>query len=117
MRCEIQLLDSEDKPWFVGERDLPSEYMLKLAADRLPMLREKGAEFAQGAIPVFGAELVKVVKAGSSEDDIDKAVIQLALAAVTVESFLGVNDAVLLKRNFSFAVYENGAVKIDHTDI
>lgn len=116
MRCDIQLLDSEEKPWFVGERELPGEYILKLAADRLPMLREKGAEFAQGAVPVFGAELVKVVKAGSSEDAVDMAVIQLALAAVTVESFLGVDDAVLLNRNFSFAVYENGAVRIDHVD-
>ncbi|MEA9980029.1 MULTISPECIES: hypothetical protein [unclassified Pseudomonas] len=46
MRCEIQLLDSADKPWFEGSRDLPGEYILKLVADRKPLLMEKGLEFA-----------------------------------------------------------------------
>ncbi|MDF5775617.1 hypothetical protein SON66_14800 [Pseudomonas syringae] len=60
---------------------------------------EKGLEFAQGAIPFFGAELVKVVKARGSEDAIDKAVIELALATVVVESCMGIEDDVLANRD------------------
>ena len=116
MRCEIKLLDENGDPWFVGSRDLPGEYILKLAAERKPMLMEKGIEFAQGAIPAFGGELVKVVKAGSSEDAIDKAVIEFVLAAATVETCLGTSDEVLLNRHFNLVVYDDGAVRYDRLD-
>jgi len=116
MRCEIQLLDSENKPWFEGSRELPGEYILKLAAARKPGVMEKGVEFAQGAIPFFGGELAKVVKEGGSEEAIDKAVIEFALATVVVESCLGIEDAVLLNRNFNLVVYDNGAVRYDRLD-
>lgn len=113
MRCEVQLLDSAEKPWFEGVRELPGEFILKLVATRKPLLMEKGIGFAQGAIPAFGAELVRVVKARGSEDAIDKAVIELALATATVESCMGVEDQELLNRNFSIMVYESGAVRYD----
>ncbi|MDY7563395.1 hypothetical protein [Pseudomonas sp. AB6] len=116
MRCEIQLLDSADKPWFEGSRDLPGEYILKLVADRKPLLMEKGLEFAQAAITGFGAALVKAVKAGSSEKAIDQAVIEFALATASVESCMGIEDEVLLNRQFNLTVYDNGAVRYDRVD-
>ncbi len=36
MRCNIELLDSNHNAWFTGTRDLPADYMLKLAAERKP---------------------------------------------------------------------------------
>ena len=116
MRCEITLLDEKDDSWFEGSRELPGEYILKLAAERKPLLMEKGIDFAQGAIPVFGGQLVKVVKAGCSEDAIDKALIELVLATVTVESCLGVEDSALLNRHFNLVVYHDGAVRYDRLD-
>lgn len=68
MRCNIELLDSNHNAWFTGTRDLPADYMLKLAAERKPAVMAQGLEFAQNAIPFFGGQLVKVVKAGGSED-------------------------------------------------
>jgi len=112
----IQLLDNQQKAWFSGERELAGDYILKLAADRLPLFKEKGAEFAQGAVPAMAAALVKVVKAGANEAVTDKAVIELALSIVTVESFFGVDDAALKNRSFKVTVYENGAVQIDNLD-
>lgn len=116
MRCEIQLLDRENKPWFEGSRDLPGDYILKLAAARKPAVMAKGMEFAQGAIPFFGEQLVKTVKDGGDEDAIDKAVIEFALATIVVESCLGTEDAVLLNRNLNLVVYDNGAVRYDRLD-
>lgn len=116
MRCEIKLLDSADKPWFEGTRELPADYILKLAAERKTLVQEKGIEFGQGAIPFFGAELVKVVKAGGTEDAIDKAVIEFVLATVVVDSCLGIEDEVLAKRQFNLVVHENGAVRYDRVD-
>ena len=73
-------------------------------------------EFAQNAIPFFGGQLVKVVKAGGSEDQIDKAVIEFALATVVVESCLGVSDEDLLGRHFNLVVYDDGLVRYDRLD-
>ena len=116
MRCEITLLNEKGDSWFEGSRELPGEYILKLAAERKPLLMEKGIDFAQGAIPVFGSQLVKVVKAGGSEDAIDKALIELVLATATVESCLGVEDRALLNRHFNLVVYHDGAVRYDRLD-
>jgi len=116
MRCDVQLLDSKGESWFVGERELPTDYILKMAAKRKPAVKEKGLEYAQGAIPFFGAELVKVVKAGGTEDDIDKAVIELALATVVVESCMGIEDALLAKRDLRLTVHADGAVRYDRID-
>jgi hypothetical protein len=115
MHFEIQLLDSQEKAWFSDSRELAGEYLLKLAAERKPMLMEKGMEFAQGAITVFGGELVKAVKGGNS-DAIDKAVIEFALAVVTVESCWGIEDHALLNRHFGLTVYENGTVRSDRLE-
>lgn len=113
MRCNIELLDSEGKAWFSGVRDLPSQYILDLASKRKPAVMEKGLEFAQGAIPYFGGELVKVLRAKGSDEAIDKAVIEFALATVVVDSCLGVSDEVLLKSDFNLVVYGNGTVRYD----
>ncbi|MCQ4256269.1 MULTISPECIES: hypothetical protein [Pseudomonadaceae] len=116
MRCNIELLDSNHNAWFTGTRDLPADYMLKLAAERKPAVMAQGLEFAQNAIPFFGGQLVKVVKAGGSEDQIDKAVIEFALATVVVESCLGVSDEDLLGRHFNLVVYDDGLVRYDRLD-
>jgi len=116
MRCEIQLLDSANKPWFEGSRELPADYILKIAAKRKPLVMDKGIEFGQGAIPFFGGELVKVVKAGGNEDAIDKAVIEFVLATVVVESCMGIEDQVLANRQFNLAVHADGAVRYDRVD-
>ncbi|MGE8485336.1 MAG: hypothetical protein ACN6Q5_22410 [Pseudomonas sp.] len=117
MRCDVQLLDSKGESWFDGSRELPADYILKLSAKRKPAVMEKGLEFAQGAIPFFGAELVKVVKANSSEDVIDKAVIELALATVVVESCMGIEDEVLANRHLRLTVHADGAVRYDRIDM
>ncbi|KFF42165.1 hypothetical protein JH25_27740 [Pseudomonas sp. BRG-100] len=117
MRCKIKLLNEFGESWFEGSRDLPDEYILKLAAERKPFFAGKGIEFAEDAIPVFGSELVKVVKAGSSEDVIDKAVIEFVLATVTVQSFLGASDEELLNHDYSLVVPHDGTVQYDRLNI
>ncbi len=51
-----------------------------------------------------------------STDQIDKAVIEFALAVVVVESCMGTSDEVLLQRTFNLAVHDNGAVQYDRVD-
>lgn len=112
MLFNIQLLDNKGESWFLGKRDLPSTQMLEMAGKRLPMLKDQNPDFAQGAIPAFGLELAKVIRNNSSEDEIDKAVIELALCILTVELYLGVTQEVLSHRNFDIFVQDNGMVEV-----
>lgn len=117
MKCTVKLLDNDTQPWFLGARDLPADYILNLATERLPVFKEEGAAFAQNSLPFFGKELVNVVKAGGDEKAIDKALIELALATVTLELFFGVEEKELRSRNLMLTVYEqDGAVRYDRVD-
>ncbi|MBN4180608.1 hypothetical protein [Pseudomonas savastanoi] len=116
MHCDIQILDAEDNPWFIGKRDFPIEIIFKLAAERLPMAQEMGLNMMQGAIPTFGKELAKIAKQGGSEDDIDKAVFELLLVTVVVEQCMGIEEHVLANRNFNFVIFDNGGVRYDRID-
>ncbi|GKQ31518.1 hypothetical protein PSTH68_18385 [Pseudomonas syringae pv. theae] len=116
MHCDIQILDAEENPWFIGKRDFPIEMIFKLAAERLPMAQEMGLNKMQGAIPAFGIELAKIAKQGGSEDAIDKAVFELLLITVVVEQCMGIEESTLAKRNFNFVIYETGAVRYDRID-
>ncbi|MNG40867.1 hypothetical protein D3C84_1296860 [compost metagenome] len=60
--------------------------------------------------------MVKVVKAGSKEDAIDKAVLELVLATIVVDSCMGIEDQVLAKSQFNLAVHADGAVRYDRVD-
>lgn len=113
MQITVNLLDESNETWFVGARELPAEYMLKIAAERDSIVKEKGPEFVQGAISAFGSQLVEVVKSGAKEDDIDKAVLELGLAVVVADRMHGVQDAVLKESQFVLTVYHNGVVRYD----
>jgi hypothetical protein len=113
MQISVNLLDESNEPWFFAERELPADYMLKLAAARDTMVKEKGPEFAQGAIPAFGRQLVEVVKSGAKDDEIEKAVVELGLAVVVLDRMLGIDDAVLKQSQFVLSVYQDGMVRYD----
>ncbi|WP_034069973.1 hypothetical protein [Pseudomonas aeruginosa] len=88
MRYNIEMQDDSGKAWFTGKGTLPGDYMLKLVADRMPTVIEKGLEFAQGAVPFFGGELAKICKKKGTQKELDKAAIELILAVLAVESML-----------------------------
>jgi len=113
MQITVSLLDESKEPWFFAERELPADYMLKMAAARDSMVKEKGPEFVQGAIPAFGGQLVEVVKSGAKDDAIEKAVLELGLAVVVVDRMLGIDDTVLKQSQFVLTVYQDGMVRYD----
>jgi hypothetical protein len=59
------------------------------------MVKEKGPEFVQGAIPALRGNLVQVVKSGATETELEKAVVELGL--VVVDRTLGIKDDELKK--------------------
>ena len=115
MYITVNLLDGHDKSWFGAERELPADFMLKIAAEREPMVKEKGNQFAQDAIPFFASELVTVAKQKGSDKEIEKAVLDLALAVVVVERHMGMKDEMLRDARFALTVFENGMVRYDRT--
>lgn len=116
MHCNIQILDSEENPWFIGKRDWPAEMVLQLAAERLPKAQELGLNKMQDAIPAFGSALAEVAKNNGSQDDIDKAVFELLMITCVIEQCMGIEAEVLTHRDFNFVIYDTGAVRYDRVE-
>ncbi|WP_421527059.1 hypothetical protein [Pseudomonas brenneri] len=115
MFITVQLLDGQENSWLAAERELPADYMLKVAAEREPIVKEKGTKFAQDAIPVLASELVSVAKGNGSDSEIEKAILDLALTVLVVERHMGMKDEVLKASRFALTVFENGMVRYDRT--
>ncbi|MGE6193718.1 hypothetical protein ACQKCL_22125 [Stutzerimonas stutzeri] len=115
MFITVQLLDNQENSWLAAERELPADFMLKAAAEREPMVKEKGTKFAQDAVPFFASELVRVAKGNGSDDAIEKAILDLALAVLVIERHMGMKDDVLKNSRFALTVFENGVVRYDRT--
>ncbi len=116
MRYSIEIQDDSGKAWFTGKGTLPGEYMLKLVADRMPTVIEKGLEFAQGAVPFFGGELAKICKKEGAQEELDKAAIELILAVLVVERMLGTPEKDLNNSTFSLNIYDSGIVRYDRSN-
>lgn len=112
MRYSIEIQDDSGKTWFTGKGALPGDHMLKLVADRMPTVVEKGLEFAQGAVHFFGGELAKICKKGTQKE-LDKAAIELILTVLSVESMLGTPEKDLNDSDYSLIIYDNGIVRYD----
>lgn len=117
MLFTIRLLDSDDKSWFEGTRELPADYLLKLALERKPEMLKRGPEFMNGAIPAFAEFLVEKAKDDSNQEAIDKAAIELAVIIATVESCMGIEASLILKSCYDVTVYESGAVRYDRKNV
>lgn len=116
MFFKINLLNADDKIWFEGNRELPGLYLLELAAKRKPELMKRGADFINGAIPAIATVLVEKVENRLDQEAIDKAAIELALAVVTVESCLGLEDSFIQLNDYEITVYKSGAVRYDRIE-
>lgn len=116
MVTQIQILDAQGNAWFIGKRDLPSEQMLKFASDRLPGAKQQGMEMMQGAVPAYAKNLAEVAKNGGSEDDIDKAVMNLVMMTLVLELWMGVDETTLANRDLNFVINADGSVRYDRLE-
>ncbi|SMG61528.1 hypothetical protein SAMN06265784_1232 [Paraburkholderia susongensis] len=82
-----------------------------VAESKEDLVREKGEEWAAGAIPFFGGELINVMKAGELGKAVDKAAIELAMAVWLFDSiYCGLSPEVFVKCDLDLTMWHDGTV-------
>jgi len=114
MRIETQAVDEAGQLVFRGQTEVDALALMVMAETRESLARSKGRAFTEGAIPFFGAQLVEAARLGKGQAEVDKAAVDVALAAWLVDSIYGgVTAEVFMKSNLRFTMYPGGAVKYD----
>lgn len=114
MFIKTRVLDEKWNPVFEAETEVDAIYLMLVSESREELVRSKGADWAAGAIPFFGQELINAMKSGQQGHPIEKAAIEVAMAAWLFDSIYGGLDAeAFVKSNLEFTMMPGGAVKYD----
>ena len=114
MLIKTRVLDEMWNPVFQGQTEVDAQNLMRAAESREAIVRIKGADWAIGAIPFFGHQLVRAMKSGQRGDAVDKAAVNVALAAWlsdSVHSELGAET--FMQYDLEFTISHEGVVKYD----
>jgi hypothetical protein len=115
MKVTTLVLNAGGEPHFRGEDHFDTGNLLALAKRHEQIVRDKGAEWAAGAVSFFGAEVVKAVNFGEY-DDVNRAIVNMCMAAWLFDSmYCGVSTDQYLESDMKFTISHDGAVA--HTRI
>nr|CCA80600.1 conserved hypothetical protein [blood disease bacterium R229] len=87
------MLDDNWERIFEADTRINAERLIQIAKSRESLARRKGMEWTAGAVPFFGTELIRAMKAEELGPAIDDAAIQVAMAAWLLDSIYGGLDA------------------------
>lgn len=115
MEIVTRVLNQEGNGFtFEGVVKINGEALISIAKSKEKLVREKGAEFTQGAIPFWGGELVKLTKQGLIGTEVEETAIQVAMAAWLFEHvYGGLSRKTFLQSSLVFTMYPGGAVRYD----
>lgn len=88
-----RVLDDNWERIFEADTRINAERLIQIAKSRESLARRKGMEWTAGAVPFFGTELIRAMKAEELGPAIDDAAIQVAMAAWLLDSIYGGLDA------------------------
>jgi hypothetical protein len=115
---ETMVIDEAGQLAFDGLTEVDGLSLMVLAESREDLARSKGRGFTEGAIPFFASELVNVVRRGEPQEAVDKAAIDVALAAWLVDSIYGgVSAEAFLSSKLRFTMVPGGAVRYDRISL
>ncbi len=84
-----RVLDDNWERIFEADTRINGERLIQIAKSRESLARRKGMEWTAGAVPFFGTELIRAMKAEELGPAIDDAAIQVAMAAWLLDSIYG----------------------------
>ncbi len=114
MLIETRVLNEAQILVFHARTQIDALNLMILAESREDLVRQKGAIWAAGVIPFLGQELIKVMRSEQLGDAIDKAAIDVAMAAWLSESiYEGLDAETFVQSNLEFTMMPGGAVKYD----
>lgn len=106
------MLDDNWERIFEADTRINAERLIQIARSREPLARRKGMEWTAGAVPFFGTELIRAMKAEELGPAIDDAAIQVAMAAWLLDSIYGGLDAnTFMGCTLQFTMLPGGAVE------
>jgi len=107
-----RVLDDNWERIFEADTRINAERLIQIARSREPLARRKGMEWTAGAVPFFGTELIRAMKAEELGPAIDDAAIQVAMAAWLLDSIYGGLDAhTFMGCTLQFTMLPGGAVE------
>ena len=114
MRIETLAVDDTGQLVFQGQTEVDALNLMVMAETRESLVRSKGRAFTAGAIPFFGAQLVEAARSGKGQREVEKAALDVALAAWLVDSIYdGVTAETFMNSDLRFTMFPGGAVKYD----
>lgn len=110
MLIQVRIFDEAQQEIAFFQTEINPHGLFKVAKTREEFVREKGADFAQGAVPFCGGEFIKAVQ---SEDikAIEKSAMEAAMAAWLFDSIYGgLSEAEYAKSTLQFNLHPTGMV-------
>ncbi|MFZ6723595.1 hypothetical protein [Undibacterium sp. Ji49W] len=116
MNVTTLVLNTNGDPHFQSEEQYNIENLFEVAKEREMAVRQEGREWAAGAIPFFGKELVNAVKTGEHKD-VSNAIIQMLMATWLFDFvYCGATAASYIKSDIEFTVAHDGSVAYNRID-
>lgn len=116
MDIEIKALNNNCDIIFQSTTEIDPQILLEVAKSRENMVANRGESWAADAIPALGKNLVEVALAGNLGDAVDKAAMEVTMAAWLYESiFKGLDSIAFIKSNLNFTMTGNGIVRYTRT--
>lgn len=114
MLITTRVLDKSLNSVFQAHTEIDARNLVTVAKSREELARSKGPDWTAGAIPVFGKKLIDVMRTAALGDEIDRAAIDVAMAAWLFDSaYGGLNEEAFIQCDLEFTMLQDGTVKYD----
>lgn len=111
MAIEAYVMDGAGQPKLLKRTTVDPIALMVMAESREELVRSKGQQFAQGAVPHFGAELIEAVSNNLPAKDLERIAINVAMSAWLADSIYGgLSAEAFAKSDLRFTMYPGGAV-------
>lgn len=110
MLVKMRVFDENQQVTIHYQTAINASALIQVAKPREATMLEKGKEFTQGAVPFFGEEFIKAVRA-DNKVEIEKSAMQAAMAAwLSDHLFAGVSEEEFARCDLEFNMHPTGMV-------
>jgi len=110
MLIKMRVFDEVQQETVRYQTEINASALIQIAEPRKTMVREKGREFTQGAVPFFGGEFIKAVQADNKRE-IEKSAMEAAMAAWLFDHvYGGISEAEFQRCDLEFNLHPTGMV-------
>ena len=114
MILKLQVLDELLEPMFQVQTEINALHLVVVAESREATARDRGEAWTVGAITFFAKTLIDLMNAGVSGEAVERAAVDLAMAAWLHDSiYRGVDEDLFLRCELEFTLQQDGTVEYE----